>query len=362
LKLKAWPLMQTPDMAQPLATLPALVNALRDLDPSEAPGDGLRHLVRLGLDRVPLPGAGGTLQRWQALAAVAKHDLSLAKLYEGHIDALAILHELGHGITPPADHRDTWGMWGTWAAEVPGQRTIVEPHGVGSVRISGTKCWCSGAALLDHGLLTAWFADGRGPQLVRVQLRQPGLTIDTSQWQAVGMSASSSLDVNFSNVFGELVGGVGHYLSRPGFWQGGAGIAACWYGGALSLADALRSAMTQALPVTQSAFRLAALGKVDASLQAAAAVLREAALWIDAHPLDDARAVALRARLTAEACATLVLAEASRALGAGAFCRDAHFARMAADLPVYVRQSHGEKDFAALGEGVLVRDDPPWLL
>ena len=45
-----------------------------------------------------------------------------------------------------------------------------------------------------------------------------------------------------------------------------------------------------------------------------------------------------------------MLDEAGRALGAGAFCRDAKFARAAADLPVFIRQSHAEHDFAALGE------------
>ncbi len=42
----------------------------------------LRQLVVAGLDRLPLPGHGETLARWQALAAVAAQDLSLAKLFE----------------------------------------------------------------------------------------------------------------------------------------------------------------------------------------------------------------------------------------------------------------------------------------
>ena len=57
----------------------------------EAPATVLRQLVAQGLDTLPLPGRGKTLARWQALASVGAHDLSLAKLYEGHTDALAIL-------------------------------------------------------------------------------------------------------------------------------------------------------------------------------------------------------------------------------------------------------------------------------
>jgi hypothetical protein len=108
--------------------------------------------------------------------------------------------------------------------------------------------------------------------------------------------------------------------------------------------------------------RLAALGKVDVSLTRTAALMREAAHWIDAHPAANAAAVALRVRLAAEDSARLVLDETGRALGAAPFCRDARFARAAADLPVFVRQSHADRDFAALGEQVLEQGDAAWPL
>jgi alkylation response protein AidB-like acyl-CoA dehydrogenase len=344
------------EMSSDSKGLAALSGALRSLGSSDAPAEWLQHLVQRGLDQLPQPGSGRTLQRWQALAQVAAKDLSLAKLYEGHTDALAIMAELCRDAALPQ------GTWGIWAAEAPGSRTLIEDAGAGQVRLRGTKFWCSGAAVVDHGLLTAWYADGRGPQLVRVGMRQAGITVDSSHWQAVGMAASSSVDVSFNDVTGALVGAVGDYLTRPGFWQGGAGIAACWYGGAQALADCLRRALMQAPLPWRTSFRLAALGKIDTSLQTTAATLRQTAAWIDAHPADDASAATLRARLAAETCATLVLDEAGRALGASAFCRNAQFARMAADLPVYVRQSHGEKDFATLGGMLMLASSPPWTL
>jgi alkylation response protein AidB-like acyl-CoA dehydrogenase len=346
-----------PNLTHDRATLSALRATLRDMGSDQPPIHSLRTLVDCGLDRWPLPGAGNTLARWQALATVAAHDLSLAKLFEGHVDALAIMTELAPSMPLPS------GTWGTWAAESPDGRTTVARGAGDQVQLRGTKCWCSGAGSLDHGLLTSWFADGRGPQLVAVDMAQTAITVDASPWHAVGMAASASVDVTFNDAAGTLVGGLGHYLSRPGFWHGGAGIAACWYGGALSLAGAVRRALHQAAPSARSAFRLAALGKIDNHLHATLAVLRDAAAWVDAHPMDNARGVALHARLTAQMCATSVLDEAGRTLGAGAFCRDKHFARMAADLPVYVRQSHGENDFAALGEQVLaLADGAAWQL
>lgn len=331
--------------------------ALSDVDPGADALALLHALLQRDLDQLPFPAAGGTLQRWQALSAVAEHDLSLAKLYEGHTDALAILRELGDSPrTGPG------AIWGVWAAESPEGRTTIEPAADGGVWVLGTKCWCSGAALVSHALVTAWYADGRGPQLVRIAIRQPAVDVIPASWPGLGMAGSATLDVAFRRASGHLVGGPGDYVSRPGFWHGGAGIAACWYGGALALAAALRRAILQAPAPARSAFRLAALGKVDLSLQATAALLRDAARWIDLHPLDDARATALRVRLAAEDSARHVLDEAGRALGAAPFCRDPHFARAAADLPVFVRQSHAERDFAALGERLLSTPESPWQL
>src|SRR5471032_1151976 len=58
------------------------------------------------LGRPPLPGHGATLERWRMLAMVAAYDLSLAKLYEGHADAIAILSELA-GPLPAAGSSKT---------------------------------------------------------------------------------------------------------------------------------------------------------------------------------------------------------------------------------------------------------------
>lgn len=317
--------------------------------------DRLRQLVEQGLDAIPLPASGRTLERWRALAGVAQHDLSLAKLYEGHTDALAILGELEAASKSPP--RATWGVW---AAEAPGARVIIAPAVDGRVRLEGEKHWCSGAAHVSHAILTAWFADGRGPQLVRLALAQPGVEVNAQAWQAIGMHESASLDVRLRGAIGDLVGGVGDYLSRPGFWQGGAGIAACWHGGAIALADTLRKATMPDTDAARSPLRLASLGRVDLALCATAALLREAAAWVDRHPRADAMHTALRVRLSAEATATAVLAEVGRALGAAPYCRDRRFARMAADLPVFIRQSHADRDLAALGSRTATTGGEDW--
>lgn len=323
-------------------------------------GDLMHRLVVSALADLPAPGHGRTLARWQALADVAAHDLSLAQLFEGHTDALAILHELGDEAAVPAG-----STWGTWAAELPDVKLRFQPQDGGHVSLRGRKSCCWGASTVSNGLLTAWSLDASGPYLVKVAMDQPGVRVIDKGWRAVGMASNASIDVEFNAAQGELLGGARDYLSRPGFWHGGAGIAACWYGGALALARRFKVAaadgggtgLTPGNPL-----RHASLGKVDLALRQTAALLREAAAWIDAHPRDDACALALRVRLSAKASAGSVLDEVGRALGAGPLCHDAQFARMASDLPVFVRQSGAERDCAALGAHLAASDGTSWAL
>lgn len=300
----------------------------------------LRDLVDAGLDVLPVPGGGRTLARWRILAEVAAHDLSLAKLFEGHTDALAIQAELGGVPAAPAGAR-----WATWCAEPPDARVVAEVEEDGSgLRLSGTKAWCSGAAAVTHAVVSCWSRAGE-PCLAAVAMDQPGVLVTDEGWHAVGMAASASVDVRFDRATAAWIGRPGDYTRRPGFWQGGAGIAACWFGGALGIARTVRRLMGSAA----DAHRLAHLGAIDAALTPAAALLREVAEWIDRHPRDDARRMALRARLTVEQAANEIMSHAGRALGAGPLCRDPAFARAMADLPVFLRQSHAERDLAALG-------------
>ncbi|ASV99200.1 acyl-CoA dehydrogenase [Paraburkholderia aromaticivorans] len=313
-------------------------------DPA-ALGTVLRALVERGYDRapaVPLPGHGDTLARWRALAAVAACDLGLVKLFEGHTDALAILAEL-QAPEPPAGSR-----WGVWAAEPPDARVQALKVGFRSdgegLRLAGTKAWCSGAGVVTHALVTAWL-EGE-PVLAAVAMNQPSISIDTSKWQAVGMQATASADVTFAQTSATLVGAAHDYVRRPGFWHGGAGIAACWYGAAAQIGRTLREASTQ----RADSHRLAHLGAIEVALAGAAAVLRETAAHIDANPLADSQREAMRARLVVEQAASAVMHHATRTLGAGPLCRNARFARALADLPVFLRQSHAERDLEALGE------------
>lgn len=132
--------------SNPVAWLSHLPAALQALNPDDSPHQWHAELTAREFDLLPLPGSGNTLLRWQALAAVASHDLSLAKLYEGHTDALAITAELGATEDSDAMPRHAvWGVWGVWAAESRRSKVTYERLEVNcrssQVKLSGTKTW-----------------------------------------------------------------------------------------------------------------------------------------------------------------------------------------------------------------------------
>jgi len=333
---------------------PAPDDALLQLQLRHGGDLALKHLVDARIDALPRPGAGQTLARWRVLAEVAAHDLSLVKLFEGHTDALAILAELGGAPDTPAG-----ASWGTWCAEPPDARVTLDAQQNGRVRLTGTKAWCSGAATVSHAVVSCWNAASE-PCLAAVSMDQPTVWVTENGWHAVGMAASASVDVRFNRAVATQIGRPGDYVSRAGFWQGGAGIAACWFGGVLGIARMVQ----QRKGPKPDAHRLAHLGAIDVALTAAAAQLREAAAWIDRHPQDNAQRIALRARLAVEQAANEVMHHAGRAVGAGPLCRDPRFARAMADLPVFLRQSHAERDLAALGQFAVNEEEEPssWTL
>lgn len=297
---------------------------------------------------VPLPGRGSTEQRWRVLAELAADDLDLARLAEAHLDALAILAEL-HGPLPLPKQR-----WAVWAAEPPNGRVQAERDPAGRWRLTGTKWWCSGAHACTHALVTAHAVDGG--RLFAVDLSESGVRPGRGGWKGLGMAGSDTENVEFDAVPAAAIGAPRAYLDRLGFWHGAVGVAACWYGGAVAIGRPLWEA---ARGGGLDPHARAHLGAVDTALTAAGSVLREAAAAADHGPdpatsdprsMQRAQRRALRVRAVVEAAATQTIARVGRALGPRPLVTDAAHSRRIADLTVYLRQSHAERDLAALGD------------
>lgn len=294
-------------------------------------------------ESVALPGHGRTHERWSALAALGAADLTVARVVEPHLDAVAILGEAGEKA--PAGR-----TWGVWAAEGTTPRLTARPD-AGAWLLDGRKPWCSLAGQLSHALVTAWVdQDRRG--LFAVDLGQDGVEVEDASWEPNGLRAVTTTPVAFHAVRARPVGGPGWYLTRPGFAWGGIGVAAVWYGGAVAVAERLLAEAGRREP---DQVGLMHLGDVDAALAGAAATLSQAADLVDAGHVagEPAALLAHRVRAVVHDAAERVLHHAAHGLGPGPLSQEPEHARRVADLGLYLRQHHAERDAVAAGRLVL---------
>jgi hypothetical protein len=290
-----------------------------------------RELPRAG--QVAVPAKGSTWERWVYLAGVARQDVAAVRLVEGHLDAVAILDELGR-----RDVLSEGTTWGVWAADP--ERLRAERRGAGW-RLVGDKPYCSGSSGLDASLVTATADDGH--RLFVIRQGQSGITVDPDSWPAVGMAATASHTLSFDVTVGDddAIGTPGSYVERPGFWWGGAGVAACWWGGGCGVADGLSH--------LEDEWSTAARGRIWARLDSLAAHGESVAALIDRSPADVGalRPAVMGWRVVAADTARFVVAEAVAVGGSHPLCHDAAHAQRVADLEVYSTQVQRDRDAAA---------------
>lgn len=309
------------------------------------------------------------LRRWQLLSALGRSDLVVARLIEGHLDAVAILEEAGRPAVPGS-------LYGVWASASGGTGLTLgspdrrDPGGCGENRqesgpdatagvLSGLMRFCSGAPLLDRALTTCRDENGE-LLLLDIGVRGPKLTPVPGSWPALGMDASASVDVEVHDLAVDaaaVVGPPGFYLERVGLHLGGMGVAAVWLGGLQGLLDATLRVLGDRSPDDHA---MAHLGAVTVAVESAAAALVSAAerlrggpadpvTKLSALPVAELARMALICRSAVEAAVEAGTRRLPRVVGPVALGRDADYAHRLADLEVFVRQHHGERDLARLG-------------
>jgi hypothetical protein len=272
------------------------------------------------------------------LLALGRTDIALARLAEGHVDALRILAQ--------AERQPVTNVWyGVWASrsQQTGLRAESGPDGL---RIDGTLRFASGAGVLDRALIPVWLPDGSH---LLLDLDVTALPVDPTVWRTAAMQASRSYELTVAGVRvgrDAVVGEPDFYLGRPGFFPGGVGVAACWAGGAAQVLDLLRARHPR--PTDAQQLRL---GRMRTELVAAVAAVRSAADVLDRPDLiTDLQQVATEARaVTAEAVRRL-LAEARLVTGPAGLALDDGISHAVPDLELYVLQQNSDADAALLGD------------
>lgn len=311
-----------------------------------------------------LDGEAAVRDLGAALRLVGGADLSLGRIWEGHINAAQLVHAYGDPGQRAALARDleagrVFGVWNTEPA--PGMR--IEPAAGGRRRLSGAKSFATGAGHLDRALITARDGDG-AKRMVLVDMAGLDERADLSGWRVRGMRGTVSGVFDFDRIeVGEeaLIGGPNDYEREPRFTAGAWRFCAVQLGAAEALVRHLRD-------------HLLATGKADDPLQrarfgAAATGVRSAGCWvaraaqIAERGEDDAVPLALMTRGVVEDACLRAMEAAARGAGTAAFFEGSRIDRISRDLGLYLRQPFpdGARDRAV--QAWLQRDrwgEDPW--
>ena len=328
------------------------------------PSASFDRLRDAGLLAAPLPvslGGGGLgldvgthHALYAVLREVGRASLPVGRVYEGHVNALALLAEWGTDEQRRRAARDVAAghLFGVWNTEVPRDGVHLHPLPGGRVRMEGAKTFCSGMGAVTRVFANGALPDGRW-QMALVPLDAVDVSADPQWWAAEGMRASVSGRTDFWGVVlgpEALVGPPGAYLREPGFTGGSVRFAAVQLGGAQALFDAAGDHL-RTLGRTDHAVQRARLGEAAVALESGALWLLGAARLADRPDVEDADRVAYAqmVRTAVERVCLDVLERVDRAVGARGLLPPSPIERVGRDLRLYLRQPNpdGALDAAA---------------
>jgi alkylation response protein AidB-like acyl-CoA dehydrogenase len=321
----------------------------RDQD-GRFPKSAFEALRRLGVTGRPPLASDEAQSLFRILAAVGRGDLSVARIFEGHVNALLLIRLFGSEaqLEHHASLASSGELYGIWNTDVPGEAVALE-DGI----LRGRKNFASGVEGINHALVTAQTPQGR--QLVIVPTA--GLEIDRSWWHPLGMRASGSHVVYFQSTVStdqQLLGTPGDYLKEPWFSGGAIRFAAAHVGGMHAILDVVVAHLKKAKRA-ENPHQQHRLGEMGIRVGAAYSWLDHAAKqWSAIGSVSDNEVIASlsAARLAIERSALDVLELAERSVGAAGMLAPHALERLIRDLRTYLRQPNPDAALATVGAAV----------
>lgn len=344
--------IRTPYPGSPVDRACAIVETLADLgaryDAAPVfPVESIRLLRDAGLLRTFAPrGADGEpfpdRHRQYAcmlsvLRIVGRGDLSVGRLFEGHVNAMLLFDWFGTAQQRSTlrDALHAGALYGVWATEPPpGVRLVADVSGW---TLEGAKSFATGAGGLAHAIITAQPEDGPR-RLVITDASVPERT-DLSRWRVRGMRATGSGQYDLSGMPvspGDLLGAAGDYDRDPDFTTGAWRFTAVQLGGIEALLTETRAAMTPA--AREDPLQRAKFADAVAATRTAYLWVRECASRAAARD-SDGPAFARMTRGVVERAALDVMELASRIVGTRSAVDGQRIDKIIRDLSLYLRQA-----------------------
>ena len=330
-----------------------------------------------GLLTVTLPGAAldakgsHTPEMLRLLKLVGRGNLSVGRIYEGHLNALLLIHLYGTDAQRKRYYADAraghlFGVWNTQMSDgVNFYRTAD-----GGVTVVGSKSFCSGSTFVTRPIVTGvlnYEDDRRGRwQMTVLPLDRHRVSVNEEFWNPLGMRNSVSYKIDFTGVklaAEELLGGPECYGIQPHFSGGAIRFAAVQLGGAEALLDATHAFLRQNNR-SDCPHQRRRVGEMAILVESGNHWLEKAGRINDAET--DTECIVTYANMTRTAIAdicTQCLQLAERSIGVRGMLHPEPLARLHADLSTYLRQPAPDATLDQVGQYHLENEpttDHPW--
>ncbi len=281
----------------------------------------------LGPDQLADPG-------W-LLREVATIDLSLARLLEGHVNALTLIHH--HADAPLRERclRDAaeGHLFGVWGADA------TPPVEVDEDVLNGAKRYASGLGAVSRAVVPGSAPEGQ--VMFLVDATDPARQ-DPGDWDMVGMQDSRSGQFDCSGLAAERIGTAGIYTQEPHFVGGTWRIAAVTLGAVVGLLDRAGAVLRARGRLDNDAQLLRLAPVAGRAVAAWPAIQRAGAVASGPEGRADperAAILSVSARLLTEDLGQDAIAAVERSVGLSMFATADPVGRAARDLACYLRQA-----------------------
>jgi alkylation response protein AidB-like acyl-CoA dehydrogenase len=303
------------------------------------------------------------------LKIIGRGNLAVGRVFEGHVNALLLLLLYGkpEQIEKFAADARRGALFGVWNTEgFDGVK--IESINNSRFRLAGAKIFASGAGFVTRPFVNAAFADGGWQMcLLSLSAEAAAARTDESWWQPLGMRATRSFRVDFTEIEIEcenLIGEPNDYYREPWFSVGAIRFAAVQLGAAESLLE-LTCQYLRGLNRASDVFQQQRVAEM-------AIRVKTGNLWLDAagqnldrflsNPTDTQRKKLLTyanlMRTAIEQICVDIMIFCQRSIGARGLMRPLHFERIIRDLTIYLRQPAPDAALIAAGRAVLESDAP----
>lgn len=272
------------------------------------------------------------------LRLIGSADLSIARIFEGHVNAVLLVARYGsrdqlRALSERVARGALSAVWG--ADDAQGLHVINSSEPV----LQGRKILASGAGFVTDPLVTAKTSGGQLMCLLHLTMNE---TVDQSSWNAQGMrsTATGAIDLSGTAISSENMIGVAGDFTRQPFFSGGAWrFCAAHVGATERLVNLFRDHLV-ARHRGEDAYQLQRLAQCFASAKTARHWVEEAAhrLSLEEGKRDNVVAFGNLTRMVTERCALDVMESVQRGVGLVSFIRPHPIERISRDLSTYLRQ------------------------